>query len=254
MDVKDTVALVTGGGSGLGAETCRMLAEQGARVVVLDVTHEKAQKVAKEIKGFPIGVDVTNANAVEKAFLDLKETWGIPRICVNCAGIIDGGRVVGREGPMNLEHFQRIINVNLIGTFNVLRIAAFYMTSLVPKEDTKETGVIINTASVAAFEGQLGQAAYSASKGGVASMTLPIARELASYGIRVVCIAPGVFETAMIEKLSDPVKQGLLSSTVFPKRLGYPEEFAKLVLHIIDNPMLNGSIIRLDGAARMPIR
>lgn len=253
MDVKDTIALVTGGGSGLGAETCRTLARSGAKVVVLDVTEERAKVVAKEIDGFPVGVDVVSEEGVEKAFLNIKEKWGIPRILVNCAGIIDGGRVVGRDGPMKLEHFRRIIDINLIGTFNVLRIAAFHMCSLVAKEETNERGVIINTSSVAAFEGQLGQAGYSASKGGVASMTLPIAREMASHGIRVMCIAPGVFETPMIEKLSDSVKEGLINSTLFPKRLGKPVEFAKLVIHIVENPMLNGSIIRLDGAARMPV-
>ncbi len=253
MNLKDTVAIVTGGGSGLGAETCRQLSAQGARVVVLDISEERAEPVAKEIKGLAIGADVTKGEEIEKVFANLSDKWGIPRICVNCAGIIDGGRVVGREGPMKLEAFRKVIEVNLIGTFNVLRVSSYHMANLVPKEDTGERGVIINTSSVAAWEGQLGQAAYSASKGGVASLTLPIARELASFGIRVMAIAPGVFETPMIEKLSDSVKQGLVSTTIFPKRLGKPEEFAKLVLAIIDNPMMNGSIVRLDGAARMPV-
>lgn len=254
MDLKDSVAVVTGGGSGLGAETARLLAQNGVKVAVLDVGKEKAEAVANECSGLAFDCDITNAAAVENVFNSIVEKWGAPRICVNCAGIIDGGRVVGREGPMKLEQFQRIINVNLIGTFNVLRIAAYHMESLVPKSDTDERGVIINTSSVAAYEGQFGQAAYSASKGGVASMTLPIARELAGIGIRVMCIAPGVFETPMVEHLTDSVKRGLLSSTLFPKRLGRPEEFAKLVVHIIENPMLNGSIIRLDGGARMPVR
>lgn len=253
MELKDTVSIVTGGGSGLGAATARMLAEGGSRVVVLDVTEERALKVAEEIGGFGIGCDVTDAQAVEGVFNSLKNKWGVPRICVNCAGIITGERVVSRQGLMNLENFRQVIEVNLIGTFNVLRVAAFHMMSLIPKAESDERGVIINTASVAAYEGQLGQAAYSASKGGVAALTLPIAREMASFGIRVACIAPGVFETPMIDKLTDLVKRSLLTSTLFPKRLGQSEEFAKLVLHIIDNLMINGSVIRLDGGMRMPI-
>lgn len=254
MEVKDTVAVVTGGASGLGAETARALAKHGAKVAVLDISQEKAKIVADEFEGLAFGCDVTDAKRIEEVFNKIVEKVGAPRICVNCAGIIDGGRVVGREGPMKLEAFKKVIDVNLVGTFNVLRIAAYHMESLVPKQDTDERGVIINTSSVAAFEGQFGQAAYSASKGGVASMTLPIAREFAGFGIRVMCIAPGVFETPMVEHLSDTVKHGLESTTLFPKRLGRPEEFTKLVLHIVDNPMLNGSIIRLDGGARMPVR
>lgn len=253
MELKGSIAVITGGGSGLGAETARQMAAAGIKVAILDQNMQAAQTLADELGGMAVPTDVVDSASVENAFTKVVDTLGIPRICVNCAGIIAGARVVGREGPLKLDSFRRVIEVNLIGTFNVLRMAAFHMMSLVSKKGTEERGVIINTASVAAFEGQLGQAAYSASKGGVVSMTLPIARELASYGIRVMCIAPGIFDTGMMASLSDGVKQSLLSSTVFPKRLGKPEEFADMVLQIVKNPMLNGSVIRLDGAIRLAV-
>jgi NAD(P)-dependent dehydrogenase (short-subunit alcohol dehydrogenase family) len=251
MNLKNNVAVVTGGASGMGRETAQLLASQGARVVVLDIHRETVNAVAAEIGGLGLVCNVANAVEVEQAFKTIKEHWESPRICVNCAGILMGGRVVGRAGPMKLEDFTKVIEVNLIGTFNVLRWAAADMVTLTPNEEG-ERGVIINTASIAAFDGQIGQAAYSASKGGIVGMTLPIARELGQFGIRVMAIAPGVIATPMLEKLAEPLKKEILDSAAFPKRFGKPQEFAKMVLHIIDNILLNGSVIRLDGGIRLP--
>jgi NAD(P)-dependent dehydrogenase (short-subunit alcohol dehydrogenase family) len=244
--------MVTGGASGLGAETARVLAAAGARVAVVDVNAEKANAVASEINGVAIACDVSDAASAEAAFHAAREKHGVARILVNCAGIAPAKRIVGKDGPMPLDDFANVIRVNLIGTFNMLRLAAADMTKLEPIED--ERGVIISTASVAAFEGQVGQAAYSASKGGVAGLTLPAAREFAQFGIRVMAIAPGIMLTPMLLALPEEVQQSLGASVPFPKRLGKPSEFAALVRHIVENQYLNGEIIRLDGALRLPPR
>lgn len=244
-------AIVTGGGSGLGAETARFLAKNGAKVAVLDLNKDAAEQVAKEIGGIAIECNVSDANSAEAAVERARSVHGNARICINCAGIAPAKRVVGREGPMALDEFRKAIEINLIGTFNILRLAAHDMSKLEPITDDGERGVIINTASVAAFEGQIGQAAYSASKGGVASMTLPIARELAQFGIRVVTIAPGIMETPMLKGMPPQVQASLGAQVPFPKRLGKPSEYAQLAISIIENSLLNGCVIRLDGAIRM---
>lgn len=253
MDVKGVAAVVTGGASGLGRATAKALAEAGARVTVLDVKEEDLKAVAAEIGAVAAPCDVTDVDSVKAALAKGREAHGPARICVNCAGVVHGGRIVGRDGPMDLAGFTRTIHINLIGTFNVMSQAAADMVALEPLEDG-ERGVVVNTASIAAFEGQVGQAAYSASKGGVAALTLPAAREFASKGVRVMCIAPGIFETPMFEALPQDVLEGLLAKTQFPKRLGRAEEYARLVLTIAGNPMLNGECIRLDGAIRLEPR
>ena len=251
MLIKNCAAIVTGGGSGMGAETARHLAKAGAKVAVFDVNLVAAEQVAKEINGVAIECDVSNENSVSEAIQKANDIQGVARICVNCAGIAPGKRVVGREGAMPLSDFRKVIDVNLIGSFNVLRCVAAGMSQVDAVNDDGERGVIINTASVAAFEGQIGQAAYSASKGGIVSMTLPIARELAQFGIRVMTIAPGIMETPMLRGMTPEIQKSLAEQIPFPKRLGRADEFAKLVLTIIENVMLNGSVIRLDGAIRM---
>lgn len=250
MDIQKTVSIITGGGSGMGAETGRQLAEEGSTVVLLDQNFSAAEKVAKEINGTAIQCNVTNALEVESAISQAKALGNI-RICVNCAGIAPAERIVGKAGPMPLENFEQVIKINLIGTFNVMRCVANEMMKLDPMNEDGERGVMINTASIAAYEGQLGQAAYSASKGGVISLTLPAAREFASYGIRVMTIAPGIIETPMMLNMPKAVQEGLIAHVPFPKRFGKPQEYAKLVKQIIENPLLNGSVIRLDGALRM---
>ena len=252
MKLAGTAAIVTGGASGLGAETARALAWAGAKVAVVDVNLDQAKTVAGEIGGLAIPCDVTDAGGAESAVGIAREKHGPARVLVNCAGIAPGKRIVGREGPMLLADFTRVIQVNLIGTFNMMRLAAADMTKLEPIGD--ERGVIVSTASVAAFEGQIGQAAYSASKGGVASLTLPAARELAQFGIRVLAIAPGIMLTPMMTGMSEEVQKSLGASVPFPKRMGRPAEYAALVLHCIENEYLNGEVIRLDGALRMPPR
>ena len=252
MDIKNCSAIVTGGGSGMGAATARMLSAAGVKVAILDLNQNAAEKVAAEIHGIAIACDVTNADQVEQAVAKANAAHGIARICVNCAGVVFGKRIVGKDGAMPLDDFRKVIEINLIGTFNVLRIAATAMTQLDPIGESQGRGVIINTASVAAYEGQIGQAAYSASKGGIVSLTLPAARELAQFGIRVVTIAPGLVDTPMFEKIPPEARSALENSVPFPKRLAHPSEFAKLALHIIDNEMINGEVIRLDGALRMP--
>jgi NAD(P)-dependent dehydrogenase (short-subunit alcohol dehydrogenase family) len=254
MRIGGQSAIVTGAGSGLGAATARALAEAGARVAVLDLNGEAAQSVAREIGGLAVACDVSDAESAERAIATARDAHGPARIAVNCAGIAPAARIVGRNGPMPLAEFERVIRVNLIGTFNMLRLASADMSGLEPLEDDGERGVVINTASIAAFEGQIGQSAYAASKGGVASLTLPAAREFARSGIRVVAIAPGTFETPMMAAMPDEVKQALAAKTPYPPRLGRPEEFSRLVLHIVDNVMLNGSVLRLDGALRMEPR
>jgi NAD(P)-dependent dehydrogenase (short-subunit alcohol dehydrogenase family) len=245
-------AIVTGGASGLGAETARALARAGAMVSILDVNLDEAQAVAKEIHGEAIPCDVTEASSAGSALAIAREKFGPARVLVNCAGIAPGKRIVGREGPMPLADFTRVIQVNLIGTFNMMRLAAADMSTLEAIGD--ERGVIVSTASVAAFEGQIGQAAYAASKGGVASLTMPAARELAQFGIRVLAIAPGIMLTPMMTGMTEEVQTSLGASVPFPKRMGKPSEYAALVLHCIENEYLNGEVIRLDGALRMPPR
>lgn len=251
MEIKNAVTLISGGASGMGAATATALAEAGAKVVLLDLNIEAAQNLAKNLKGLALHCDVSRAESVETAVQEAISAFGPPQICINCAGLVSAKRMVGKQGPLPLEEFQQIINVNLNGTFNLMRIAAAAMITQEPLNASGERGVIINTASVAAFEGQIGQVAYSASKGGIVSMTLPAARELAQFGIRVMTIAPGLVDTPMFGKLPEEARQALASSVPFPKRLAKPEEYAQLVQQIIENPMLNGSVIRLDGALRM---
>ncbi|HTW85976.1 MAG TPA: SDR family NAD(P)-dependent oxidoreductase [Candidatus Sulfotelmatobacter sp.] len=253
MNISRQPALVTGGASGLGAATARLLAARGAKVTVLDVAFDRAQEVAREIGGVAAKCDVASPTEVAAA-LDLAQTHHGPvRILVNCAGIGTARRMIGRDGPMPLEDFERVIRVNLIGTFNVTRLASAAMSTLEPLADG-ERGVVVSTASVAAFDGQIGQAAYSASKGGIAALTLPLARELAQFGIRVMTIAPGLFQTPLLGQLPPDVQTSLGASIPFPKRLGTAEEFAQLVLACCENSYLNGETIRLDGALRLPPR
>lgn len=239
--------MVTGGASGLGLATAKALAAKGARVAILDRAIDNPRN---DFDGPAFAADITDTPALEAALDGIEQAIGTPRICVHCAGIGTGRRIVGRDGPMPLEDFTRVITVNLVGTFNVLRLAAARMTRLdaLPGD---ERGVIINTSSVAAFDGQLGQAAYASSKGGIASLTLPAARELARFGVRVLAIAPGLFDTALWEELTEEIQNALVGMTPFPKRVGRPDEFAALCCHIVENAMLNGEVIRLDGAIRM---
>jgi NAD(P)-dependent dehydrogenase (short-subunit alcohol dehydrogenase family) len=251
MQLTQQAALVTGGASGLGAETARQLARGGAKVAILDMNLELAKQVADEIGGLAILCDVSNAQSAEAAVAQAREAHGAARVLVNCAGVGTPSRIVGREGPMSLDAFARVIQINLIGTFNLMRLAAADMMKLSPMAEG-ERGVIVSTASVAAFEGQIGQAAYAASKGGIVSLTLPAAREFAQFGIRVCAIAPGLFLTPLLKQLPQDVQDSLGASIPFPKRLGQAQEFAKLALHIVENTFLNGEVIRLDGALRMP--
>ncbi len=250
MRIEGQAAIVTGGASGLGLATAEMLASAGVKVALLDLDADKVAAAAGRLGGKGIACDVADAASAEQAVAAARDAHGPARILVNCAGIAPPARIVGRSGPMPLADFARVIQVNLIGSFNLLRLAAADMSALEPDGDG-ERGVIVNTASVAAFDGQIGQAAYAASKGGIAALTLPAARELARFGIRVMTIAPGIFETPMLRGLPEPVQQALAASVPFPKRLGRPEEYAALVRHILDNRMLNGEVIRLDGAIRM---
>jgi NAD(P)-dependent dehydrogenase (short-subunit alcohol dehydrogenase family) len=250
MKLEGKSAIITGGGSGLGAATAQRLSAAGAKVAVLDVNMDAANEVAKQCGGIAIRCDVSDAAAGQAAIAEAREKHGPARILVNCAGIGLGRRIVGKEGPMPLEDFSRVIQINLIGTFNMMRLAAADMTTLDPMEDG-ERGVIISTASIAAYEGQIGQAAYTASKGGIVALTMPAARELAQFGIRVLAIAPGVFLTPLLGKLPGDVQSSLGASIPFPKRLGKPPEFAELVAHCVQNVYLNGEVIRLDGALRM---
>ena len=243
-------AIVTGGASGLGAATAQRLAGAGCRVAVLDINGKAVEASAQRIGGLGVACDVADAASAEAAVAKAREAHGPARVLVNCAGVGVAGRIVGREGPMPLAAFEQVIRINLIGSFNLLRLAAADMGTLDPLEDS-ERGVIVNTASIAAFEGQVGQAAYAASKGGVAALTLPAARELAQFGVRVMAIAPGLFLTPMLQELPPEVQASLAASIPFPRRLGRPEEFARLVLHIVGNCALNGEVIRLDGALRM---
>jgi NAD(P)-dependent dehydrogenase (short-subunit alcohol dehydrogenase family) len=250
MKISDIAAVVTGGGSGIGAATARNLAAQGAKVACLDVNQANVESVAKEIGGLGLVCDVTDAASVEAALAKAAEAHGPARLVVNCAGIATASRILGRDGPHGLALFRRVIEINLIGSFNVLRLAAARMSTLEPMAEG-ERGLIVNTASVAAYEGQIGQAAYSASKGGIVGMTLPAARELAKFGIRVVTMAPGLIETPLFAGLSPEAVESLVASTLFPHRLGKPEELARLVQHIAENILINGEVIRIDGAIRL---
>jgi NAD(P)-dependent dehydrogenase (short-subunit alcohol dehydrogenase family) len=253
MNVQDRAAIVTGGASGLGAASARRLAALGARVSIFDLDLDAANAVAGEIDAFAARCDVADPDEVAGAIAAARERHGAARILVNCAGIGTARRTVGREGPMPLAEFERIVRVNLTGTFNVTRLVASEMIALDPLDDG-ERGVIVSTASVAAFEGQTGQAAYAASKGGVVALTLPLARELGQFGIRVLTIAPGIFRTPLVAELPTDAQTSLTSSTPFPKRFGDADEFAALVVTCCENRFLNGETIRLDGALRLPVR
>lgn len=251
MDINGNTAIVTGGGSGLGAATARQLTARGAKVAVLDLNAEHAESVANEIGGVAVVADVSNENSVSEAIKSATDSLGAtPRVVVNCAGIGLAARVVDRDGNLSTDLFEKTIRINLIGTYNVMSHATKLMTSLEPLE-TGERGVIINTASVAWQDGQIGQSAYSASKGGIAAMTLPIAREFARAGIRVMAIAPGLFNTPMMEGLPEDITAKIAAEVPFPQRLGEPQEFGLLVTQIVENPYLNGTNIRLDGAVRL---
>ncbi len=251
MQLAGTAALVTGGASGLGLATATALARAGAAVVIADLAGSSGEAAAHSLGGAFAATDVTDEASVQAA-VELAGTMGPLRVAVNCAGIGTAGRVLGRGGPLPLEQFARVVTVNLVGTFNVIRLASAAMAQTEPVAG--ERGVIVNTASAAAFDGQIGQAAYSASKGGVVGMTLPIARDLADKLIRVMTIAPGLFDTPMLAGLPEPARQSLGAQVPMPSRLGDPAEYAALVQHIVENPMLNGEVIRLDGAIRMAPR
>jgi NAD(P)-dependent dehydrogenase (short-subunit alcohol dehydrogenase family) len=253
MDPKGHAAIVTGAASGLGAETAAALARDGAKVACLDVNLDAAREVASRIGGIAVRCDVTSSDGAMAALAEAHKANGPVRILVNCAGIGPAKRIVGRDGPQPLAEFERVIAINLVGTFNMMRLCAAEMQALEPLADG-ERGVIVSTASVAAYEGQVGQPAYAASKGGVAALTIPAARELAQFGIRVMAIAPGIFSTPMLRALPPAAQESLGASVPFPKRLGEPREFADLVRVIVRNGYLNGEVIRLDGALRMAPR
>jgi len=254
MDIKGHSAIVTGGGSGLGAATARELAKAGAKVGIIDVKPEAAEAVAKELGGAAAACDVTDAASTEAAYEKLREAIGPARILVACAGIATGAKLIGKDGKATpLDAFKRTIDINLMGTINCMRLSAADAAALPPLEDG-ERGVMIGTASVAAFEGQVGQCAYAASKGAIVSITIALARELSREGIRVNAIAPGLMDTPMLASLPDPVREALVATTLYPKRLGHPEEYAALARHIVENRFLNGSVIRFDGALRMAPR
>jgi NAD(P)-dependent dehydrogenase (short-subunit alcohol dehydrogenase family) len=250
MQLKGQAAIVTGGASGLGAATARRLAKEGAKVTVCDLNAELAETVATEIGGVAVTCDVADAASAEGAVASAARAHGPARVLINCAGVAVAKRVIGREGPMPLAEFDRVIRINLIGSFNMLRLATAEMSRLEPLS-TGERGMVISTASIAAYDGQIGQAAYSASKGGIVAMTLPIARELAQFGIRVLAIAPGLFLTPLLAGLPQEAQDSLAAAVPFPRRLGDPSEFASLVMQMIDNPYLNGEVVRLDASLRM---
>ncbi|AZD29693.1 SDR family NAD(P)-dependent oxidoreductase [Pseudomonas chlororaphis] len=250
MHIENKVFLVSGGASGLGAATAQMLVKAGAQVMLVDLNAEAVQAQAQQLGCRSTVADITDEAAAEAAVQATLKAFGSLHGLVNCAGIVRGEKILGKHGPHALASFSQVINVNLIGSFNLMRLAAAAIADSEPNADG-ERGVIINTASAAAFDGQIGQAAYAASKGAIASLTLPAARELARFGIRVMTIAPGIFETPMMAGMSDEVRASLAAGVPFPPRLGKPEEYAALVGHIISNSMLNGEVIRLDGALRM---
>jgi len=253
MEVKGQAAIVTGGASGLGAACARTLAAAGAKVTILDMNEKAAADMAGELKGLAVLCDVADSASAEAAVKKAAAAHGPARILINCAGVGTAKRIVGRDGAMPLADYEHVIRVNLVGTFNMLRLVGAAMQAL-PALADGERGVIVNTASVAAFEGQIGQAAYASSKGGVAALTLPAAREFAQFGIRVMTIAPGIFSTPMLKALPQETQDSLGASVPYPKRLGEPREFAALAMHCIHNAYLNGEVIRLDGALRMAPR
>jgi len=252
MKVKECIAVVTGGASGLGEACVRELVKDGAKVAIFDLQEERGEKLAAELGAncFFAKTDVTSEESTQASLARVVETFGTINGAINCAGIGDACKVLSKRGPYPLSAFNRVVQINLIGTFNIIRLTVEQMAKNAPNADG-ERGVIVNTASAAAFDGQIGQAAYSASKAAVVGMTLPIARECASYGIRVMTIAPGLFDTPMLALLPQEIRNALGQSVPFPKRLGNPVEYAMLARHIIENPMLNGEVIRLDGALRM---
>jgi NAD(P)-dependent dehydrogenase (short-subunit alcohol dehydrogenase family) len=250
MDISGKTAFITGAASGLGAATARVLAKAGARVAIFDRNAGQGEAIAAELGGKFFAVDVADAASAEGAVNAAVAALGTPSVLVNCAGIGTAARIVGRDGPMPLDAFQKVINVNLVGSFNMLRLCAHAMTLGEP-DANGQRGVIISTASVAAFEGQIGQAAYAASKGGIVALILPAAREFARFGIRVLAIAPGLFLTPLLAELPQEVQDGLASAIPNPARLGRPEEFAALVRSMVENDYLNGEVVRLDGALRM---
>jgi NAD(P)-dependent dehydrogenase (short-subunit alcohol dehydrogenase family) len=255
MNTREVVALVTGGASGLGEATVLELVRSGAKVAVIDLDSEKGEKLASKNPDNVIYIqaNVTSEEDITRAIKQTVDRFGKLNVAVNCAGVADAGKIKSKKGPMPLASFNKVIQINLVGTLNVIRLAVEQMGQNTPNEEG-EKGVVVNTASIAAFDGQIGQAAYCASKGGIVSMTLPLARECAEYGIRVATIAPGLFETPLMAGMPPEVKDGMAKGVPFPKRLGKPAEFACLALHMIENPMLNGCCIRLDGALRMPPR
>ena len=255
MQLQNKTIFISGGASGLGAACARLFSAAGARAVIADLNNEVGSTLAQELgeQAFFIQTNVTDEGSVQQALDSARERFGQIDGVINCAGIGLAEKVLDREGnPSPLDHFARVINVNLIGTFNVIRLASVHMSKNEPDPQSGERGVIINTASVAAFDGQIGQAAYSASKGGIVGITLPIARELARYGIRVMTIAPGIFDTPLMNGLPEPARKSLEQQVPFPHRLGRPDEYAALARHIFENEMLNGEVIRLDGGVRMP--
>lgn len=253
MDIKGQVAVVTGGASGLGEATARAFAARGAKVAIADRDLARGRAVANEIGGRAWEVDVASAASAEAFFIDLSTNFGPPRVLVNCAGIAIAKRMVGRDGPMALDDFARIINVNLNGSFNMMRLAAAAMSKLEPL-NAEERGVMISTASVAAYEGQIGQSAYAASKGGIVALTITLARELAQFGVRVLTIAPGLFRTPLLAELPPEAQDSLAAAIPNPRRLGHPQEYAALACHMVENPYLNGEVVRIDGALRMAPR
>ncbi|MCK9917503.1 SDR family NAD(P)-dependent oxidoreductase [Microbacteriaceae bacterium K1510] len=253
MKIEGQVAVVTGGASGLGFATAEALAHRGAKVAILDINPDALRTAAETLSALGVVCDVRKPESAAEALATVTGKLGLPGICINCAGVGPAKRILGKEGPMPLEDFARVIDINVIGTFNMLRLVAAEMA----KRDAGaegERGIIINTASIAAYEGQIGQSAYAASKGAVASLTIPAARELAQFGIRVLAIAPGIFLTPMLKALPETAQQSLGEAIPFPKRLGRPDEYAALALHMIENVMLNGEVVRIDGAIRLAPR
>jgi len=253
MDIKGQTAIITGGASGLGAATAEAFAKAGAKVALLDINVGGAEQVASRLDGIAVKCDVTDEQSAADALAEVHKKYGVGRVLVNCAGIGPPKRIVGRDGPMPLADYKKVIEINLIGTFNMMRLFAAPLSKAEPLADG-ERGVIISTASVAAFEGQIGQAAYASSKGGVAALTMPASREFAQFGIRVMAIAPGIFTTPMLSSLPEEAQKSLGASVPFPPRLGRPEEYADLALFIVRNGYMNGEVIRIDGALRMAPR
>ena len=251
MDIKDKVVVITGAASGMGAASARMLAENGAKVALFDLNLKATEALAKALDGLAVECDVASEDSALQAVAKVVKHFSSIHASIQCAGIAPAARAVGKEGPMPLDQFHKVLHVNLLGTFNVLRLTAAQMLKQDPINDDNERGVIINTASVAAYEGQIGQAAYSASKGGVVAMTLPLAREFSKFGVRVMTIAPGIINTPMMAAMPEDVQDGLNASVPYPNRMGKVTEYSALVKHIFENKYLNGSVIRLDGALRM---